>query len=241
MNAEQYYQQHVLLHAQGSLRREARDLRELPPVPSETDYALFWLTQENRRGTILDVGCGPLGLLASAEGWFTERHGFDIARCPSWDEQPQIQALVGNLDAGPLPYPDERFDAVTCLMVVEHVFDPFHAVRELRRVCKPGGRIVIGVPNLAGLKRRLDLLVGKFPVTSARHSFAEGSWDGFHLHNFTQTSLDWLLRKEGLEPLRWAAQGRLRILKQWRPSLFGNDLIVLARKVAPEPHRPFPN
>ena len=71
-------------------------------------------------------------------------------------------------------------------------------------------------------------------------SFSENAWDGYHLHNFTQASLDWLLRKEGLLPLRWAAQGRCRWLKSKWPSLFGNDLVVLASKAEPEPERPFP-
>jgi SAM-dependent methyltransferase len=218
---------------------EQREFLQLPPAPSEMDYALHWLLREGISGAILDAGCAGLRLLASAP-WFNRRCGVDIVSFPAWAGHPDIDARVCNLDEGPLPYADESFDAVTCLMVVEHVFDPYHAVRELRRVCKPAGRVVIGVPNLAGLKRRLELLRGKLPITSSQYSFSENGWDGFHLHNFTQSSLDWLLRKEGLRPLRWAAQGKFRRLKQTWPSLFGNDLIVLAAKVDPDPTLPFP-
>jgi hypothetical protein len=125
-------------------------------------------------------------------------------------------------------------------MVLEHVFDPFHCVRELRRVCKSGGRVVIGVPNIAGLKRRFEVLFGKMPITSARFSFSENAWDGYHLHNFTRESLGWLLKREGLKPLHWAAQGSFVTLKRLRPSLFGNDLIVLAEKTNPQPELHFP-
>jgi len=240
MNAEQYYERNVLLHGMDKPRLEARDFDRLPAVPSELDYALCWLRGEGITGRIIDVGCAGLTLLRSAKTLFTSRHGIDIVTLPIWDDYPEIQTQVCNLDNAPLPYADDSFDAVTCLMVLEHVFDPFHAVRELRRVCRREGRIVISVPNIAGLKRRFEILLGKLPITSARFSFGEDSWDGYHLHNFTRATLHWLLRKEGLEVMRWAAQGKRPWLKQWRPSLFGNDLIVLARKVEPEPKRPFP-
>ncbi len=241
MNAQEYYARNVLLHGQGLPQPKPQDLARLPGVPSESDYALFWLSQTGIRGAILDVGCAGLDLLIKAEPLFNERQGVDIVRLPCWEAHSAIKTRTCDLDGGPLPFADESFEAVTCLMVLEHIFDPFHAVRELRRVCKPQGRVVIGVPNIAGPKRRLELLVGKLPVTSARFSFAEDSWDGYHLHNFTKNTLSWLLRKEGLRPMRWASHGRLARLKQLRPSLLGNDLIVLAEKTAPDCGRPFPS
>lgn len=239
MNARQYYQRNVTLHGQTMVEGEQRDFLDLPAVPSEMDYALQWLRQEGIDGSIIDVGCAGLRLLASA-AWFQSRAGVDIVSFLAWGGHPTIDARVCNLDEGALPHPNESFDAVTCLMVVEHVFDPYHAVRELRRVCKPAGRVIIGVPNLAGIKRRLELLCGKLPITSSQNSFTEGGWDGYHLHNFTQASLDWLLRKEGLTPVRWAAQGRFRWFKQSWPALFGNDLIVMAHKSEPNPSLPYP-
>ena len=239
MNAEQYYQRNVVLHGQGVPEAIVTSDECLPVRPSETDYALHWLKEEGSLGSILDVGCASLGLLLKA-GRFKRRCGVDIASFPSWATYPQVETQVRNLDEGALPFPDETFDAVTCLMVVEHVFDPYHAIRELRRVCKPAGRVVVGVPNLAGIKRRWELLCGKLPITSARFSFSENAWDGYHLHNFTQVSLDWLLRKEGLTPVRWAAHGRFRWFKQRWPALLGNDLVVMAQRVEPQPELPFP-
>lgn len=240
MNAEQYYQRHVQLHGGAPAASGSRDFSVLPPAPSEMDYALSWLAEEGIDGAILDAGCNGLTLLASVNGWFRERHGADIVRSPNWGRDPGICCQVCNFDEGPLPYAIDRFDAVTCLAVLEHVFDPYHLVRELRRVCKPAGRVVIGVPNVAGIKRRLELIRGKLPVTSTRYSFGEESWDGFHLHYFTQPSLEWLLRREGLAPVRWASAGRGRWWKQRWPSLLGNDLVVMARKTEPYPGLPFP-
>jgi SAM-dependent methyltransferase len=241
VTAEEYYERHALAQMPAAAAAtNSRDFRVLSSRPSEAEYALHWLFREGVEGAILDVGCGPLTLLTEAQRMFTRCQGVDIARSPNWSAQPGIVTQLCDLDQSRLPFTDESFDAVTSLMVIEHVFDPFHAVHELRRVCKQDGRVVIGVPNLAGWKRRVELLFGKLPVTSTQGSFTNGAWDGYHLHNFTQASLDWLLRKAGLEPIRWAAQGRFRALKQWRPSFFGNDLIVIARKTVPQPQRPFP-
>ncbi|MBI3870623.1 MAG: class I SAM-dependent methyltransferase [Verrucomicrobia bacterium] len=239
MNAEQYYQRNVVLHGQAGPDVAEADSSTLPARPSETDYALHWLREEGVLGSILDVGCAGLGLLLKARS-FKRRCGVDIASFPAWDAHPQVEAQARNVDEGPLPFADETFDAVTCLMVVEHVFDPYHAARELRRVCKPAGRVIIGVPNLAGIKRRWELLCCRLPITSARFSFSENAWDGYHLHNFTQASLDWLLRKEGLAPTRWAAHGRFPWFKQRWPALMGNDLIVMAHRAEPQPELPFP-
>lgn len=238
MTAQEYYQQHARIQSAGELKVEGT-AGKLSSRPSEVDYALYWLAAEGIGGAILDVGCGSLRLLQAAAGRFKRRVGLDIAAMPVWEHHPDIESMVVDVDKGPLPYHDATFDAVTCLMVVEHVFDPYHVVRELRRVCRPEGRVVIGVPNLVGIKRRLEVLRGCLPVTSTQHSFDNGAWDGYHLHNFTKGSLEWLLRKEGLQPVRWAAQGAFPWFKQRFHSLLGNDLIVMARRDEPVPDLPF--
>lgn len=240
MTAEEFYQQHALKQPVEFETLEQGD-GKLSARPSESEYALHWLAQEGIRGALLDVGCGPLRLLQAARGRFQQRVGLDIAGMAVWEQHPDISTQIADLDKGPLPFGDASFDAVTCLMVIEHVFDPYHAVRELRRVCKPAGRVVIGVPNLVGIKRRLEILLGRLPITSTQHSFDSGAWDGFHLHNFTKGSLDWLLRKEGLQPIRWAAQGAFPWFKQRFHSLLGNDLIVMASRAEPQPDLPFRN
>jgi SAM-dependent methyltransferase len=55
------------------------------------------------------------------------------------DEHQDIQALT---------YPDGGFDAVLCIEVLEHVADPFKAVAEIKRVLRPGGRLLVTAPFL---------------------------------------------------------------------------------------------
>jgi SAM-dependent methyltransferase len=54
-----------------------------------------------------------------------------------------------------LPFPDGAFDGVTCLNGLQRVWARGRAVRELARVTKPGGRLIISFPNNADLRRRL--------------------------------------------------------------------------------------
>ena len=49
--------------------------------------------------------------------------------------------LHGSIDA--IPVEDASFDLVLCLQVLEHVPDPAAAIRELRRVVRPGGRVLL--------------------------------------------------------------------------------------------------
>jgi SAM-dependent methyltransferase len=94
---------------------------------------LDWLASQSVTGLrLLDVGCGDRPyepLFADA----AEIVGFDLPGNEFAD-------LHGQIDA--LPVEDAAFDVVLCVQVLEHVPDPASAVRELRRVVRPGGRVL---------------------------------------------------------------------------------------------------
>jgi len=120
-----------------------------------------WRTAENSAGyllprlrpglTLLDVGCGPgtitsdLAALVSpgrATAVEVTADALALARAEAAERgQPNIDFTVA--DVHELPFPADTFDVVHAHQVLQHVADPVAALRELRRVCKPGGLVAV--------------------------------------------------------------------------------------------------
>jgi SAM-dependent methyltransferase len=119
--------------------------RRNPPAGTPT-YALLrplsnWLRAEAEafhaeRGPyrLLDVGCGVKPYYPWFEPFVSEYVGLDIGDNPNADLQGTIESI---------PAEDESFDVVICTQVLEHCDDPAQGVRELRRVTRPGGRVLL--------------------------------------------------------------------------------------------------
>lgn len=177
---------------------------------------------------LLDIGCWNGYLLEHIRetGLYQDYHGVDIV--PEGIETARakgFQAQVVDLNQQGLPFPDEHFDGVTMLAVLEHVFDPYAVIREIYRVLRPGGELIIDVPNVASLTNRMRILVGQLPITSR-----DSGWDGGHLHYFTKRALDQFLEKEGFKILaRRTTGGHPRIREKWI-SLMAGELIYACQR-----------
>jgi ubiquinone/menaquinone biosynthesis C-methylase UbiE len=135
-----------------------------------------WL---GRGQTILDAGCGPGG-----NGEWLATHGrvigvdlapeaLDFVRA----RRPALAPVQASIDA--LPFPDESFDVVVEVTVVTCVDDDAAAVRELARVLRPGGALLLLEPAFPVLRRAHDKTV---------HS----------LHRYRRTGLSALAEGAGL-------------------------------------------
>jgi SAM-dependent methyltransferase len=112
------------------------------------------------RQIILDTACGN-AWLASLYGRGHEVVGIDIADANLRRiEAFGMRAIKHDLEQ-PLPFADGVFDTVVCSEILEHLFRPDLLLREIMRVLKPGGRVILTVPNLHGLRNRIDLLLAK--------------------------------------------------------------------------------
>jgi SAM-dependent methyltransferase len=138
-----------------------------------------------RRGRVLDLGCafGFATLRLSRKGY--ETVGVDnSARYIAWAKRrhPQGQYLLASAEA--LPLPDVSFDGVLFLDVLEHVVDESAVIREIRRVLKPGGTLILSVPHrgLLGWLDSLNVYARLVQATSYGLFPQEIAQTGIHRH-----------------------------------------------------------
>ena len=161
--------------------RLPQDLR-----PPHLDLRIRFLRDHVRGGDrALDNGCGDgrfTGLLAEAGA---EPTGVDVAEAAlrrARAAHPGIRFVRTPLE-GPLPFDDGAFDLVWASEVIEHVPDTARWLSEIRRVLRPGGRLLLTTPN----HPRLAILLGGL------ERYADPLSD--HLHLYTRRSLRQLLEE----------------------------------------------
>ena len=109
-----------------------------------------YLPKIDSKRTILDAGCGT-GINLALLSEFGDVKGVDRS-----DEAIHFCNLRGEnnvrkSEIETLPFADGSFDLVTALDVLEHIPDDARALREIVRVCMPGGRVLITVPVFPSL------------------------------------------------------------------------------------------
>lgn len=147
----------------------------------------------------LDLGCGN----GRTNGpWLTEHAGSYVGVDVSENALDQASAIGLDVrkiaDATMLPFTSESFDVVVCTEVLEHLYDPETAAKEIRRVLRPGGRTVITVPNGIHWRIRSDLLIGRWNPRGDDRG-AQEPWRSPHVRFFSPKTLARMLAKVGLE------------------------------------------
>ncbi|MGC2694248.1 MAG: methyltransferase domain-containing protein [Candidatus Angelobacter sp.] len=141
--------------------------------------------------TSLDVACGP-GLLACAFARVV-RHVTGIDMTPAMLEQArklQHERALNNVswqqgDVTTLPYPDAHFSIVSSRFVFHHLEEPLVVLKEMKRVCQAGGRVVVA--DMAPVPAKADAL-----------NAAERLRDPSHVRALTLEELRGLFANAGL-------------------------------------------
>lgn len=185
----------------------------------EVDESLWWLVGLRRLivmlisrhvgakdFTLLDAGCGTGGMLKRIGAAYprAQLHGLDYAEIACTLARRKTRARIHLGTVAALPYPDESFDVLVSLDVLnsENV-DPDHVVGEFRRVLRPGGILILNLAAYQWLLSYHDRAVHQ-------------------TRRFTATRVRVLLGNARLA---------VRQLSYWNTLLF--PLMVLRRKVWP--------
>ena len=99
--------------------------------------------------TVLDAGCGEGRFLEMADSRGFKVKGFDknsdlVKLCRS----KKLDVSKGDMEQK-LPYEDGSFDGIYCTNVLEHTTDPAFSLYEFRRILKPGGLLILAVPEFS--------------------------------------------------------------------------------------------
>jgi ubiquinone/menaquinone biosynthesis C-methylase UbiE len=144
---------------------------------------------------VLDVACGT-GIFARSVassvpginviGLDATPEMLDQAQTKINQEHLQNQVTLVQGDAASLPFPDHAFDLVTSRLAIHHFSHPPSIVREMARVVKPGGRVVV-----------VDIVSSNVDAHSQEHNRLETLRDPTHVFAYPVLGLIELLEKEG--------------------------------------------
>ncbi len=147
---------------------------------------------------VVDIGPTPFTLFlrrcfSQHEFWAVDLTEALRARCAAAG----IEHRVCNLNRERLPLADESFDVALFTETLEHIYaPPSRVLGDIRRVLKPGGRLILSVPNIAVLHKRLKLLAGRQILHDAERALS-GDGSG-HLHEYTMAEISGAVRRAGL-------------------------------------------
>ena len=140
-------------------------------------------------GRVLDLGCGEGECMAilRACGWSVQGVEMDPRRA-AIARAHGVPVWSGEITE--YPWDGRPFDVIRLWHVLEHLPEPDRILRHIRPWLKPGGELIVGVPNVQG----------------AMHHLFRRRWAGlrqpYHLHHFTARAMDRLLRGAGFSQIR---------------------------------------
>lgn len=191
-------------HYDGRAAAWGRDIRAadylLPWTFRKRQDAVMSLLGPIREKKILDLGCGP-GLLSAP----LHRENFLVGLDVSF----KMLELAGTTlcpiqgEGENLPFQDSSFDAVLAIENLQHLEEPLFFLKEMVRVTRAGGRLIISTLHQASLYHRTLACLGK----SKHHYF----------HSWRQTAQTLQRLEVGRIEICYLGWGRMRKVEGWEP------------------------
>ena len=155
------------------------------------------LAQDGARGSLLDFGAGRGELLVQLHqaATFDTLGGVDLFARP-----PALPASIEwhQQDLNDRVAIDRTYDAVVCSETIEHLENPRHVFRSLHRLVRPGGRLVLTMPNQESIRSYAGL------IAAGHFTHFLGDCYPAHITALLRLDLTRLCRVVGFEPPQFA-------------------------------------
>lgn len=192
------------------------------------------LRRRGVHGRIVDVGCGTGRLRPFLSDMIESYAGVDAIQYDGLASG--IAFIRADLNRDPIPVPDHSADVAISIETIEHLENPRAFVRELVRIAKPGGWIVVTTPNQRSILSLGALLVkGHFSAFGGRNYPA-------HQTALLDTDLSRIAADNGLcdVAIEFTRVGRMplsrvhypRLLSRVFPRAMSDNVLLIGRKRA---------
>jgi 2-polyprenyl-3-methyl-5-hydroxy-6-metoxy-1,4-benzoquinol methylase len=185
-----------------------------------------------RGGTILDVGCGVGNLQPYVAEFFDQYIGADVVRHEGFPADAAFCHV--DLDAGRVPLEDGAADVVAAVETIEHLENPRAFFRELVRLTRSGGWVIVTTPNQLSFLSKLTLV-----VKNQFNAFQDSCYPA-HLTALLEVDLRRMAAECRLRDIaiRYTGDGRIPAgpwhypswLSRLWPRALSDNVLLLARK-----------
>jgi SAM-dependent methyltransferase len=158
--------------------------------------------------------------------------GVDVLRYDGFPAEAEFHRL--DLDVGRVPLADDSGDVVAAVETIEHLENPRAFVRELVRLTRPGGWVVLTTPNQLSLLSKLTLV-----LKNQFNAFQDSCYPA-HITALLEMDLRRMASEAGLVEVavRYTEQGRIvgtawhypRLLARWAPRACSDNVLLMGRK-----------
>ncbi|MDD2807884.1 MAG: methyltransferase domain-containing protein [Patescibacteria group bacterium] len=197
----------------------------------ERNLLLYYFFPETKNNEKLVDIAGGAGIVA---GWLIKR-GYDVSLV-EFSEVAVEEAKKRGINKifknkiegqGSLPFTNDSFDVVFFGDIIEHLFDPESAIKELKRILRANGKLVISCPNIAYWRFRWYYLFdGDFQRIDVAK---QRPWEQEHIRYYNIKILKELLGGLGFEFIKYKGVNCIwhsKFLVKYIPNIFSHTLIA---------------
>ena len=220
---KKYFSNQAFNGAKSPFYGYGRYLEDKDYIKDTFNKRLKIINKLSRRGRLLDVGCA-LGFfleLARDNGWDVQ--GLEISKHAYNYAKNMLKLPVVNKMLEKSRFKSNSFDVVTMFDVIEHLSDPKFTLKEIRRILKPNGLLVITTPDIGSITAKI-----------LWRNWEEVSRVREHIYFFSKNTLKKILESLNFEVLRTESAGRFFSVKMAveRGKLYNKPMFILIGKIS---------